>query len=247
MTSLPGFSSGGGSAPSLETEAYMLRYLWENSPLPVPEVLYSDPTLLVMTYLENGGGLSPRAEADAADHIAALHDVEGRHYGFEEDTLIGPLEQPNPLTSNWTDFFRDERLLYMADEAGRSGRLDAGMRDKIERLAAKLESLIGEPPHPSLLHGDLWTGNVLVDGDKIAGFVDPAIYWGHPEMDLAFSTLFGTFGKPFFDRYAAQRPIAPGFFETRRDLYNLYPLLVHVRLFGGSYAAQVDRIVSRFV
>jgi fructosamine-3-kinase len=82
---------------------------------------------------------------------------------------------------------------------------------------------------------------------RIAGFIDPAIYHADPEIELAFSTVFGTFGEPFFRRYAELRPIRPGFFEVRRDLYNLYPLLVHARLFGGGYRSQVSRIVSRFV
>ena len=92
----------------------------------------------------------------------------------------------------------------------------------------------------------MWTGNILCRGDRIAGFVDPAVYYGDAEIELAFSTLFGTFGQPFFRRYQELRPLEPGFFEQRRDLYNLYPLLVHVRLFGGSYVDSVDRTLSRF-
>src|SRR3546814_4637170 len=97
------------------------------------------------------------------------------------------------------------------------------------------------------LHGDMWGGNVLARGGRIAAFVDPAIYHADPEIELAFSTLFGTYGEAFFRRYEALRPLRPGFFETRRDIYNLYPLLVHARLFGGSYVASVDRILGRFV
>ena len=238
---------GGGSAPSLEIEAFMLRYLAENSSLPVPDVLLTETDLLVMTHLESSGALSAPSQDDAAVHVAALHEVRGTQFGLERDTLIGPLHQPNAASENWVTFFREHRLLYTAREAGESGRLPLDVHRRIEKLASKLDNLISEPAHPSLLHGDLWTGNVLVAQDRISGFVDPAIYYGHAEMDLAFSTLFGTFGNAFFQRYQQHRPLEPGFFEARRDIYNLYPLLVHVRLFGGSYASQVDQIVRRFV
>jgi fructosamine-3-kinase len=102
----------------------------------------------------------------------------------------------------------------------------------------------GSPP--SLVHGDMWTGNVLCKGGRIAAFIDPAVYYADAEIELAFSTLFGTFGEAFFDRYREHRPLQPGFFEARRDLYNLYPLLVHVRLFGGSYVGSVERTLRQF-
>lgn len=145
------------------------------------------------------------------------------------------------------EFFRDHRLLYMADEAHRAGRLPADVRRRIDTIAARLEEWIEEPDAPALVHGDMWTGNVLCGENGIAGFIDPAIYYGDAEIELAFSTLFGTFNDAFFSRYAELRPIRPGFFEIRRDLYNLYPLLVHVRLFGGSYVGSVARTLRRFV
>ena len=109
-----------------------------------------------------------------------------------------------------------------------------------------LDRWLVEPARPSLIHGDMWGGNVLARGGRIAGFVDPAIYYADPEIELAFSTLFSTFSDAFFERYGALRPLRPGFFEQRRDLYNLYPLLVHSRLFGGPYPDAVARTLDRF-
>jgi len=103
-----------------------------------------------------------------------------------------------------------------------------------------------EPAKPSLIHGDAWTGNILALNDQIIGFLDPAIYFADAEIELAFTTLFGTFGDSFFGRYEEIRPIEPGFLEARLDIYNLYPLLVHVRLFGGSYVSSVERVLKRF-
>lgn len=237
---------GDGSSASLAIEAFMLRYLREHSALPVPEVLHGDDTLLLMTFLPGDSQLSNDAQAHAAELVAALHSVRGEAFGFERDTLIGGLHQPNPPSARWLPFFRDQRLLYMANEAVQSGRLSARLVGRIERLADDLERWLAEPPYPSLIHGDLWTTNILAQNGRITGFLDPAIYYAHPEIELAFSTLFNTFGGPFFERYQALRPLEPGFFEERRDLYNLYPLPVHVWLFGGGYVGAVENTLRRF-
>lgn len=231
----------------MSREGYMLNYLKEVSNLPVPDVIYSDDTLLLMTYIEGNSSFGAAEQTDAAEILAELHENTAERFGLEEDTLIGPLHQPNPRTDTWLEFFREHRLLYMAKVAQQAGRLPASILKQIEALAAKLDKYVIEPEKPALVHGDVWTTNILAKDGKITGFIDPAIYYGHAEMDLSFSTLFNTFGEPFFKRYHELRPIPDGFFEVRRDLYNLYPLLVHVRLFGGGYVSSVQRIVSRLV
>jgi fructosamine-3-kinase len=235
----------GGAGSGLALEGFMLRYLGEHSALPVPEVLHADDSLLLMSWIETDGGITASAQTHAGELLAALHDVAADAFGFERDTPIGGLAQPNPWTASWLAFFRDRRLLHMAREALDAGRLPARTMNRIEALAARLERWIDEPAVPSLIHGDLWTGNVLCRSGRIAGFVDPAIHYADAEIELAFSTLFGTFGEPFFASYQRRRPLRPGFFEARRDLYNLYPLLVHVRLFGGPYLGSVERTLAR--
>jgi len=229
----------------LGLEGWMLSRLAELSDLPVPGVVHAEDDLLLMDYIPAGGRLDNSAQAHAAELLAALHGIRGEAFGFERDTLIGGLPQPNPPTARWLDFFRDRRLLLMGGEALRAGRLPAPLMGRIETLAGRLERWIEEPAHPSLLHGDLWGGNILAARGRVVGVIDPAIYYGDPEIELAFGTLFGTFGPPFFARYGALRPVKPGFFEGRRDLYNLYPLLVHVRLFGGSYVGSVEAALGR--
>lgn len=231
---------------TLETEAYMLRYLREHTSLPVPVPLYSADELLVMDYIEGSAPLTTGAEQHAAELLAALHRVSSPRFGLEPDTLIGGLRQPNPPSPRWIPFFRDHRLLHMAGEALKSGSLPVRLYDRVQTLAARLDNWLTEPEAPSLLHGDVWTGNVLARGERITGFIDPAIYYGHREIELAFITLFNTFGDVFFRRYHALYPIEDGFFEERRDLYNLYPLLVHVRLFGGGYVQAVERTLQRY-
>lgn len=234
----------GGPRGTLDVEGLMLRFLGANSPLPVPRVIHAEPDLLVMEYIDGLSRFDEGAERHAAELLAALHQVRGPSFGFERDTLIGALHQPNPPTGSWVEFFRDQRLLYMAREAHREGRLTGALLGRVEGLAPRLPDLLDEPEHPSLIHGDVWGGNVLARGGRVAAFIDPAIYFAHPEIELAFITLFSTFGRAFFERYEQLRPIRPGFFEARRHVYNLYPLLVHVRLFGGGYVGQVAAILD---
>lgn len=235
-------AAGGGT---LEVEGFMLGHLAERSPLPVPRVLHAEGSLLLLEFVQGESRFSAAAEAHAASLLAELHARPGPCFGFTRDTLIGPLRQPNPRTGSWVAFFREQRLLLMADVAARSGHLPPATNERVRRLAEDLGSLIDEPECPSLLHGDVWTTNVLARGDEIAAFLDPAIYWGHPEAELAFITLFDTFGDTFFERYNRLRPIRGGFFERRRHIYNLYPLLVHTALFGPGYASQVSENLRR--
>lgn len=230
----------------LPVEGFMLRYLGERTSLPVPVVHFCSETLLVMAYVAGESLFNDSAETHAAELLVALHDQSAPSYGFEQDTLIGGLPQPNPASACWLPFFAEHRLIYMASEAWRAGRLPAPVRARVERLAGQLDRWLVEPPRPSLIHGDVWTTNVLARAGRIVGFIDPAIYFADAEIELAFISLFGTFGRVFYTRYHTLRPIAPGFFEERRDLYNLYPLLVHARLFGGSYVGQVERSLARF-
>lgn len=235
-----------GLGASLDIEGQMLRYLAQHSRLPVPEVLHSSDTLLLMTFISGDSFLDDAAQRHAAELLADLHGVRGETFGLDWDTLIGGLPQPNPPTASWLDFFRDHRLLYMGKEAARVGQLPTNFLPRLEKFGARLDRWLSEPEHPSLIHGDMWTTNILAAGGRITGFLDPAIYYAHPEIELAFSTLFNTFDAAFFRRYQELRPIPPGFFEERRDIYNLYPLLVHVRLFGGGYVGSVDRILRHF-
>ncbi len=243
-----------GEGGSLALEASMLRDLAQLTDLPVPQVYHADDQMLVMAWIDNdGGAVGQSAQRHAAELLAALHAVSapdpnsgaGSRFGYQHDTLIGPLHQPNPWTGKWLPFFRDQRLMYMAHKAHAEGQLPTDLLRRLEKLAGRLDDYLVEPAQPSLVHGDLWGGNVLVKGGQIAGLIDPAIYYADREIELAFTTLFGTFGDAFFDAYQALAPLQPGFHESRRDLYNLYPLLVHVRLFGASYLPQINQTLVR--
>jgi fructosamine-3-kinase len=230
----------------LSIEGKMLNYLNRHSHLPIPEVIYNTDEILIMTYIEGGDPIDYPAAQEAARLLSDLHSIHAPKFGFEYHTLIGGLPQPNPYYNTWIEFFKEQRLLFMAKLANKHKRISDGLLTRIEKFAGNLHQFISEPSSPSLIHGDVWGGNVLVKDSCITGFIDPAIYFGHPEIELAFTTLFHTFGSEFFNTYDEIHGIKPGFFTDRRDIYNLYPLLVHCRLFGGHYPNQVEHTLKRF-
>jgi len=240
-----------GEGASSELEAAMLQSLRASGAVPVPRVQHASTGLLILEWMPGSTGVSARASADAGQRIAALHryrspEREAR-FGWECDTAIGPLRQPNRPTASFAAFFANERLRYMSARAFDRGRLPSSTVALVERVAARLPELVEEPPHPSLVHGDLWSGNVLTHGDRLTAVLDPAVHWGHPEVDMAFSTMFGGFDEGFYRAYEdAGGTLDDGFWRERRHLWNLWPLLVHAALFGGSYAEQVAATARRF-
>ena len=230
----------------LDTEAWMLKYLAEKTRLPVPKMHYSNEHVIVMDFIETHYGIDALGTKNAAELLAELHKIHHENYGLERDTLIGSLRQPNAESKNWPAFFGEHRLVYMGAEALKEKKIDAKTMKKIEALAARLPSILTDVAPPSLVHGDIWSGNVLACRGRIAAFLDPAIYYADPEVELAFIKLFNTFDESFFHHYGQLIPYRPGFFEERMDIYNIYPLLVHTRLFGTSYARKVMRTLEKF-
>lgn len=184
------------------------------------------------------------AEQLSKMHQAPTKDfVPNGTYGFLQDNFIGAGPQCNAARENWIDFFRDCRLepqFRMADHY-----FDAADRKRILALLDHLGNYLTEPDCPSLLHGDLWSGNFMTGSDGRAWLIDPAAYVGHAEADLAMTELFGGFSPAFYAAYREAYPMQPGY-KDRRDLYNLYHLLNHLNLFGGSYLAGVLRTVRKY-
>lgn len=230
----------------LTIEAYMLEYLKNNSDLPIPDVIHADENLMLIEFIESSVGLNHAIQAHIGELLGQLHLITASQYGLERDTLIGPIHQPNPLSDSWIEFFREHRLLYMADIALQSGNLSQALYDRLQSFAEKVDSYLIEPKNPVLIHGDIWTTNVLTKNNKVVGIIDPAIYYAHNEMELQYLTVFGNFGQAFFDRYQQFIPVDDDFFNVRRYIYNLYPLLVHVAIFGGRYPDSVDSVLRRF-
>ncbi len=202
------------------------------------------PAFIALEWLGRGRSRPDTAVA-LGRGLAAMHRHTAETYGLDHDNYIGANPQPNTPADNWVDFFRHRRLGFQMELAARNGYLPAARRQRLERLLSRLEEWL--PPHPpaSLLHGDLWGGNWLVTASGEPALIDPAVYYGHREADLAFTELFGGFPPDFYRAYEAAWPLEPGY-EERRHLYNLYHLLNHLNLFGEAYGGQVDAILRRY-
>ena len=166
-------------------------------------------------------------------------------YGFPIDNYIGSTPQVNTPKGSWVDFFRECRLHPQVRMAYDGGYLERSVMRQADSVMERLESLLPEPDHPSLLHGDLWGGNFMTGPDGKAWLIDPATYVGHREADLAMTELFVGFSPAFYSTYRSIAHVDAGYGE-RRDLYNLYHLLNHVNLFGYSYVGSVLRTLDRF-
>jgi fructosamine-3-kinase len=225
-----------------EAEARGLAWLSQAAALRVPRVLATgsgETPFLALEFLDSG---APSKNFDEAlgRGLATLHRAGAPSFGLDHDNFIGNLSQPNGERASWLEFFRDQRLGMMLELARKKGRASTAMERGFERLFARLETLLGPPEPPARLHGDLWSGNLHVGPAGEPCLIDPAVYGGHREVDLAMMRLFGGFSSRVFAAYDEAFPLAAGHAE-RVQLYQLYPLLVHVNLFGGSYVASVER------
>lgn len=230
-------------------EARGLAFLAEARALRVPRVLAvssgapAEPAFLVLEYLEPGRA-APGHEELLGRGLAELHRAGAPCFGADHDNFIGRLPQDNRPARTWAEFYGERRLrpqLALAVDAGRATRK---MVEGVERLLARLDGVTGPDESPSRLHGDLWGGNVHRDDRGEPCLIDPAVYGGHREVDLAMMRLFGGFSARTFAAYEETWPTPPGSAD-RVPLYQLYPLLVHVNLFGGGYVQSVENALER--
>ena len=231
-----------------DAEAKGLKLLAETNTVYIPNIIatgeYENKSYIILEFV---AGSPPKKDfwKSFGQNLATLHKNSNKYFGLDHDNYIGSLVQKNIQTENWITFFITQRLQVQLDLAVNRNNINPPVLNLFEKLFIKLpELIIGE--NPSLLHGDLWSGNFMINSDGEATLIDPAVYYGHREVDLAMTKLFGGFNKEFYESYNEEWPLEKNY-SDRLDIYNLYPLLVHVNLFGGGYLEQVKSILRKFL
>lgn len=226
----------------LEAEAEALREIANTKkirvPTPIAWGISQNYAYLVLEWLDLQGAKDWQA---LAENLAGLHRVQGKQYGWHRSNTIGETPQINTWMDNWADFFWQHRILYQLKLADRKGFRSPVSLDKLQRRVYEL--LADHHTFPSLVHGDLWGGNYGFDREGEPVIFDPAVYYGDREVDIAMTELFGGFAPAFYRYYQQVFPLPPGY-EQRKILYNLYHILNHFNLFGGSYQYQAQQMIS---
>jgi len=241
-------NSGPSAWKMFKTELKGLKLLGIMSQFTIPNVItnFNDGgTSYVITDYIDSAPKSKNYWYDLAIYLAELHQHSSSKFGLDDDNYIGSLLQKNTYSLDWPSFYTEMRILPMLVLAFERGLIDRTFLKMVEAVLPQITNLMPPEP-PSLIHGDLWSGNLMVDKNGNPVLVDPAAYYGHREMEIAFTRLFGGFSAKFYERYNEIMPLEVDF-GNRVDLYNLYPLLVHLNLFGRGYFAQIKDIIARFV
>ncbi|MFB2936566.1 fructosamine kinase family protein [Aerosakkonemataceae cyanobacterium BLCC-F154] len=229
-------------------EALGLKEMWSTKTIRVPEpICYgtaNNSAYIVQEYLELGRNGGNNAWLEMGQKLAAMHKATSNQgFGWERNNTIGSTPQINTWKSDWAEFFAEHRISYQLKLAKRRG----GQFSQGESLVKAIpELLANHHPQPSLVHGDLWSGNASVTAASEPVIFDPATYYGDREVDLAMTELFGRFPGSFYQGYNAIWPLDSGY-ELRKTLYNLYHIINHFNLFGGSYESQANRMISQLL
>ena len=224
-----------------------LRYLQNQQIIKIPVVLgydeEGDLQLLVMEWINQADPIK-HSWKKLGEQLARLHQVSNQHYGFDEDNYIGSLPQDNTWQQSWINFFIEHRLKPQIDLAKSKGLLTNQHQSLFEKLFVKLPEIFDDEK-PALVHGDLWRGNLVFDESTDPVLIDPSVYFGSRHMDLAMTTLFGGFDPAFYDSYQYHYPL-PQNHKQQWEICNLYPLLVHLNLFGESYLPAVQSVLKKY-
>lgn len=236
-----GFSNG-----MFRCEANGLIEISKSNSIETPKVILVDDEFLLLEFVPQGIK-SNEALFSFGQYFAHMHEYSGSNFGFYEDNFIGSTRQLNSYTNSWSDFYLKNRLEFQYKLAEKNGYVTSELKSKFIKIERILPDIIaGSEEPPSLLHGDLWGGNYLIDSQGYAVLIDPAVYYGHREADLAMTKLFGGFSPDFYAGYNETFPLQDGY-QYRENVYLLYHVLNHLNLFGGGYYSQVIHLMDFYL
>lgn len=229
-------------------EANGLKLIAQQKVIKVPAVIDCFETngqqILLLEWI-NEGERTENFWKNFGEQLAALHQISNKHFGLNEDNYMGSVPQSNQQAHNWIDFFIQQRLQPLINKCLFQNLLTSKHQIQFESLYTQLPSIFGKEQKPSLLHGDLWSGNFMCNQNEEPVLIDTAVYFGHPSIDLAMTTLFGGFRPGFYEAYSYHSSF-PSNYNEQWEVCNLYPLLIHLLLFGRSYLSQIERTLHNY-
>ena len=230
---------------AIKSETKNLQFLNSLKLKYFPKIYNDDGKYLIISFIKNNGIQPNRTKDDLLNAIITIHSIKNKKYGLNFDTQIGGLKQENNWSDNWVNFYREKRLLYVFEIINSKNKMDNNINIKIEKLLKNLNNYIPEKPRSSLLHGDLWEGNILFNDEKFVGFIDPGSFYGHNELELAYLTWFNPkfISSDFLSRYNNFIKIDKDFFKYE-PIYQLYYSLLNVLLWDRNYIKDVQRLLD---
>ena len=228
---------------SIISEKNSLSYLANITSL-VPKIKFNSNELLIIDYIENNDIKDKNYQVILAEVISKIHQNTNNRYGFQFDAQIGALKQTNEFIDNWVIFFREKRLNSIFELINNDDPMTNNINQKIEKLLKNIHNLIPNNPIPRLLHGDLWAGNILYNNGKLVGLIDPGIFFGHNELEIAYLTWFNFVNEEFLKIYSNIIPIERDYFEYE-PIYQLYYCLLNVHLWDRIYIKEVEKLLNK--
>ncbi len=240
-------SYSGSRNSIIQNEVNGLREIEKSNSIKTPKIIYFDEEILILENIKSGRKKGNFSEL-FGNQLAEMHKYNSDEFGFYEDNFIGSNPQINlPKNKNWVDFYWEKRLLFQFQLAEKNGFVDSNLRKLFTDFENAYRNIVeGTEENPSLIHGDLWGGNYLVDEFGNPVLIDPAVYYGHREAELGMTILFGGFDSKFYEAYNEAYPLLPDW-KKRLDIYKLYHVMNHLNLFGSSYYGQTLAIIRSYL
>ena len=230
---------------SIFYEGKCLEFMNEKFPNHFPKVLYLKDNLLVMEFIEHNKVKDEKSEQDLACRLARIHQIRNDQFGFEFDSPIGGLRQPSSFEKSWVNFYANKRLNMIFELINATNPMPDEINRGIERLLKNLNNLIPDNPQPSLIHGDLWEGNILLHNGKLVGLIDPGIYYAHHEMEIAYLGWFKYVSRDFYQYYVEYNQLSKDFMNYS-EVYQLYYCLLNVHLWSRDYIQNAAELVRKY-
>ena len=229
---------------SIKSETNSIVYLSRKFPTLFPNILFNSDNLLIINYIKNNNIKNNNYQKILVDEILKLHVISNDKYGFNFDAQIGGLQLKNNYELNWVSFFREKRLNMIFEKINQSNPMPKQINIKLEKLLKNIGDFIPTNPKISLLHGDLWSGNILFNDGKLVGLIDPGIYYGHNELEIAYLTWFKYIDNKFLDYYSSKFKIDKNF-ALYEPVYQLYFSLLNIHLWSREYIKDTDNLLKK--